>query len=68
MCQDIPTGASDIKYMSIWMPNKTRLKEQSFPEPINALNNNKHIKMAYIYLNSTINELQSVVQSSSFDK
>ena len=45
------------------MPNKTRL------EPINA-QNNKHIKITYIYIyiNITINELQSVVQSSSFDK
>ena len=46
------------------MPNKTRLEEQSSPEPINALNNNKHI-IQIIFLN---NELQSVVQSSSFDK
>ena len=52
------------------MPNKTRLEKQSSPEPINALNNNTHIKITYIYiyLNITINELQSVVQSSSFDK
>ena len=52
------------------MPNKTRLKEQRSSEPIDALNN-KYIKIRYIYiyiLNSTINELQSVVQSSSFDK
>ena len=35
------------------MPNKTRLEKQSFPETINVLNNNKHIKITYIYLNST---------------
>ena len=58
------------------MTNKTRLEEQSSLEPINVINNNKHIKIAYIYiyiyiyiyLNSKINELQSVVQSSPFDK
>ena len=45
------------------MPNKTRPEEQkSSPEPINALNNKNLIKIIYIYiyLNSTINELQSV--------
>ena len=71
--QYIPTGASEIKYMKIEMPNKTRLEEQSSPGSINALNNNKHIKITYLFLFiSTLNEVQSivqsVVQSTSFDK
>ena len=38
------------------MPNKTRLKEQSSPEPINAPNNNKHIKIIYIYIYTFLQE------------
>ena len=36
------------------MPNKTRLEKQSSPEPINALNNNKHIKITYMTMTMTI--------------
>ena len=32
------------------MSNKIRLKEQSSPEPIIALSNNKPIKITYIYI------------------
>ena len=31
------------------MENKTRLEEQCSPEPIYVLNNNKHIKIPYIF-------------------
>ena len=45
-----PTIRSDIKYMLIYIPNKTILEEQSSPEPIDALNNNKYIKITSIYI------------------